>query len=280
MQQLTLHERIDNWAQELSIDGENRVVRNVALAGPLSRNGYRYSEEALQGAVHLYENRPVFLDHANQPQRPLDRSTRDLVGTVINSHFSQGRVRGDIRVLDTESGQTFLKLVEAESPGVGMSHVVLAQRNSENKTVDKIVDVISVDVVINPATTSTFRESTEHRSLPDLSIERIAQLEQHRDELLEQNRILKQKLDEIQIRERVQKQLIESGLPVESISECFHEQLVQAGSEQIRLALIEDRLRLLNETRQSGRVFSHERTPVGRQPLDKEQFLQVLRRSN
>jgi hypothetical protein len=70
-------------------------------------------------------------------------------------------VRGDIRVLDTDSGRTFLALAESDTPGVGMSHVVLAERNADGTIVEKIRDVISVDAVVGPATTRTFRESVE-----------------------------------------------------------------------------------------------------------------------
>ncbi|SFJ68863.1 hypothetical protein [Planctomicrobium piriforme] len=286
MQQLTLRERVDNWAEDFTVDLENRLVKNVALAGQLSRNGYRYADEALAGAAPLYENKPVFLDHAGNRQRPLDRSTRDLVGSIVNAHYGQGRVRGDIRVLDTESGQTFLKLVEAETPGVGMSHVVLAQRTADGKTVDRIVDVVSVDVVINPATTSTFRESmlgesseavvsaTESAETPDLE---VTALLQERDGLLNANHVLRRQLADLLDRDAVRQLIAESGLPPETVSDCFQTQLLRAASSQARRDLIEDRLRLLREGRPSIRAFSHERAAGETSPRDDE-FLRVLRR--
>src|SRR5690606_29164537 len=75
--------------------------------------------------------------------------------------YESGRIRGDIRVLDTDSGRTFLALAESNAPGVGMSHVVLAERSQPDGTVDRIHDVVSVDAVVFPATTRTFRESHE-----------------------------------------------------------------------------------------------------------------------
>lgn len=155
-------ERLSDWrVSGTHVDESLLRVENVVLAGPESRNGYRYAEAALRGAVPLYEGKPVFLDHAINSSKPYERSARDLVGSVRNVRFEGDRVRGDIHVLDTDSGRTFLALAEAGSASVGMSHVVLASRNREKTIVERIEDVISVDAVVFPATTSTFRE--QHR---------------------------------------------------------------------------------------------------------------------
>lgn len=156
-----LRERIADWrTAELEIDRQQRLVRNIALAGLDSRNGYRYAEPALRQAVPLYDGKPVFLDHAVHLLRPQDRSTRDLVGSIIHPRFEQGRVRGDIQTLDTEAGRTFLALAASDTPAVGMSHVVLARRNRDGTLVEQIDEVISVDAVVFPATTANFREQT------------------------------------------------------------------------------------------------------------------------
>jgi hypothetical protein len=158
LQQLT--EQIADWrSTELEVDLTTRVVRNIALTGRKSRNGYEYTPEALRGAISLYEHKPVFLDHAVRSNRPFDRSTRDLVGSIVEPRFEQGRIRGNIKVLDTEAGRTFLALTEADEIPVGMSHVVLARRSADRKQVESIEEVVSVDAVIYPATTASFRES-------------------------------------------------------------------------------------------------------------------------
>jgi hypothetical protein len=157
----TLTEHVADWHTGLRVDRTNRTVHNVALTGVTSRNGYRYTEQALRAAINLYRDKPVFLDHAADKSRPHERSTRDLVGTIVNPRYDSGRVRGDIRVLDTDSGKTFLALSESDAPGVGMSHVVLAQRATPDGDVDRIHDVVSVDAVVFPATTKTFRESLD-----------------------------------------------------------------------------------------------------------------------
>ena len=156
-------ERIQDWrTADVTVDRTLHVVRNVALTASKSKNGYHYSEQALRDAVVLYENKPVFLDHASNLSRPFDRSTRDLVGSIINPRFEKGRIRADIQTLDTESGRTFIALAESDSPAVGMSHVVLAERGRDKSVVERIHDVVSVDAVVFPATASTFRESLQH----------------------------------------------------------------------------------------------------------------------
>ena len=166
-----LHEQISDWHGEQStVDRDQMQVLSIALAGPNSRNGYQYTEESLRDALPLYENRPVFLDHAANASRPHERSTRDLVGSIMNVRFEQGRIRGDIQVLDTESGRTFLALAEKKTQFVGMSHVVLARRSADKTKVEKIEEVISVDAVVFPATTSTFQEQvsdTQSESIPN-----------------------------------------------------------------------------------------------------------------
>lgn len=275
MPQFTLQERIDHWNDEVKIDAENRLVMNVALAGPVSRNGYRYSEAALISAAELYADRPVFLDHAAQRQRPFDRSTRDLVGSIQNPRFIAGRIRGDIRVLDTETGHHFLKLVEAGTPGVGMSHVVVAARSADGTTVDQIREVISVDVVINPATTTTFSESTDDPSL----VEQLAALREECERLRTEVESLRQVCQQFQTRESVRQMLSASGLPPEALTECFERQLIQAESVAVRKQLIEDRASLL-----SGRP--RERTPASslararptQMNESHDEFLRVFRR--
>ncbi|MFQ5732304.1 MAG: hypothetical protein ACE5KM_10160 [Planctomycetaceae bacterium] len=160
LSQLTEH--IRDWrSADVVVDREQRAVRNIALTGLESVNGYRYSERALREALPLYEGKPVFLDHARNLARPFERSTRDLVGTVVNPRFADGRVRGDIQALDTEAGRTFIALSESRSSAVGMSHVVLARRNAANTIVETIEEVVSVDAVVFPATSSTFGEQRD-----------------------------------------------------------------------------------------------------------------------
>jgi hypothetical protein len=155
-------ERWEPWPTEAAeFDGSTQTLRNVVLSGGTSRNGHRYLPSALQAAVPLYDRKPVFLDHATNPLKPFDRSMRDLVGCIRNPRFVDGQIRGDIEILQTEAGQTFLALVQGDAPAMGMSHVVLAERAPGSTWIERIQDVISVDAVAFPATTRSLRESQQ-----------------------------------------------------------------------------------------------------------------------
>jgi hypothetical protein len=163
---LPITEHIADWrGADLKVDFAGRLVTDVVLSGPVSRNGHRYSAEALQQAAPLYDRKPVFLDHAPNLAKPFERSMRDLVGTVLSPRFEGERIRGDIQVLDTEAGRVFLALIESGNPAVGMSHVVLAQRGRDPQIVERIHDVVSVDAVVFPATTQGLRETAEFQDL-------------------------------------------------------------------------------------------------------------------
>lgn len=133
------------------------LVRNVVLLGPQSRNGYRYSPTAMQAAMPLYENRPIFLDHADEQSSPTRRKLRDFAGQVLAPRYEGERLRGDLRLLGPHTDWLF-DLIEAAPQDIGMSHVVLGRRSAEGQVVEHIERVVSVDIVAFPATTQSFQE--------------------------------------------------------------------------------------------------------------------------
>lgn len=294
MKPSTLIEHVADWHSQLQVDRSNRLVQNVALTGATSKNGYHYQEQALRDAVALYEQRPVFLDHAADQSKPQERSTRDLVGSIVNPRYESGRIRGDIRVLDTDSGRTFLALSESDAPGVGMSHVVLAERSGENGSVSRIHDVVSVDAVVFPATTTTFRESQEPSNdkhaqescchnesgttaSPHLE-EQLQQLLIERDELLA-------RLDEVQSQQTLaeQEQMIddlirESGLPAYAVTEAFRRQLFDANESQ-RHDLLQERLTLIEASR-AHPPLSRERSAGTQFASTDDAFIAAIKRQS
>lgn len=157
-----------DWLAEASVDRSEALVRNVALLGPHSRNGYRYTLEAMQQAVPLYEGRPVFVDHGQSqlafssrslpaPSWPT-RSVRDYAGQVRNPRFDNGRIRGDLHLVGPNA-DWLLDLISAGPTDIGMSHVVLARRRRHGEEIEAIEQVLSVDIVAFPATTRSFSEA-------------------------------------------------------------------------------------------------------------------------
>ena len=251
-----LQEHIADWQSASSqVDRESMQVLDVALAGSQSRNGYEYTEEALQQALPLYENRPVFLDHAENASRPHERSTRDLVGSILNVRFEQGRIRGDIQVLDTDSGRTFLALAEKKTEFVGMSHVILARRNAEKTKVEKIEEVISVDAVVYPATTTTFQEQTAEYDFPEnreLLLEselrevkgKLASIRSRYEKLLKKYLNIKKRAKrETQIEQLIQ----QARLPQQAITKQFRELLLEAKNDAACRRLLQERRQLCCE---------------------------------
>lgn len=166
MTQKTSAARLEALRQEsFEILGEavaergQHLVRNVVLLGPQSRNGYRYSASAMQAALPLYENRPIFLDHADENTSPTRRKLRDFAGQVLAPHLEGERLRGDLKLLGPHTEWLF-DLIEASPKDIGMSHVVLGRRSAQGSMVEHIERVVSVDIVAFPATTQSFQEGS------------------------------------------------------------------------------------------------------------------------
>jgi hypothetical protein len=284
----TLTEHVADWHAGRRVDTTHRIVRNVALTGGVSKNGYRYTEQALRRAAGLYENKPVFLDHARDRSRPHERSTRDLVGTIVNPRYEAGRIRGDIRVLDTDSGRTFLAIAEAEAPDVGMSHVVRARRESADGPVDQIDEVVSVDAVVFPATTRTLRESARaagesiadshdrpNEELAELRT-RLQQVLCERDAIAAELQTLRERQQAQQDERQLQQQLAAAGLPAGAVSDLFRDQLRRADDRQ-RAELIAERVALVDAARRQP-PLSLERPRSDAARLSNAMFVAAIRR--
>jgi hypothetical protein len=158
-----LCETAGDFLSEATIERDQHLVRNVALLGPDSRNGYRYTQEVMQQAAPLYDGRPVFIDHPEQPPgvntpgSPLQRKLRDYAGNVVRPRFENNRIRGDLHLIGPNAAW-LLNLIESAPRDIGMSHVVLARRNAAGTEVAHIDKVLSVDIVAFPATTQSFQE--------------------------------------------------------------------------------------------------------------------------
>lgn len=123
-------------------------------AGEAKGHGIFFSETALQEAVTLYTNRPVFIDHAGLNNAP---SVRNLAGTIsepswspshrgITAKLTPAGPAADILLAIRDAARTNAAIMEA----VGFS-TVLNVRLDKSGNVTKVVRVKSVDVVIDPA---------------------------------------------------------------------------------------------------------------------------------
>lgn len=147
---------------DLKVDKAEGVIRGVKILGPASRNGRRYSPEAIRRARGLYEGARVNFDHPPRSQPDRERTVGDRAGWLENVRESAGGLAGDLRLLtsDPRAGKV-LEAAEKRPELFGLSHNaegVTTKQGSET-IVEEITSVRSVDIVSDPATTLSLFES-------------------------------------------------------------------------------------------------------------------------
>lgn len=167
---------LSDFFAEATLDETSGVIKNIALCGLESKNGYGFKLGAWGSESQtksLYEGKPVFIDHVppEKRNRPHERSLRDMAATVVNVRQEGGKPRSDLKLINNESGRLLKSLYESRPPNVGMSHVAAYTYSQDHKTVESVNDVVSVDVVAFPATTNTFQENTQGNHMADPTIE-------------------------------------------------------------------------------------------------------------
>jgi hypothetical protein len=159
----TLQEFFDSRGVAVRVDRQAGVIRGVKILGLHSRNGRSYLPEALAGAVGLYEEAKVNVNHPKgNPGGP--RDYQDRIGVIRNVavrtgeglfadfHFNPKHALAEQLVWDAEHAPE----------NVGFSHNVQAQtrRQGDCLVVEAITKVQGVDLVADPATTRGLFESS------------------------------------------------------------------------------------------------------------------------
>ncbi len=183
-------------------DGAAHDVLATLIRAGESRNGNVYTAEALREAIPLFEGATAFCDHAWPPRPPevgesappyppnlggrqrgvgeayspqgwggggLHRSVRDVVGSYREVRYSEGRVLGVLRLVDSDIARLVEQVVRDRQrglavPNVGLSAdmvVLLAARADGKKVVQRVLKVNSVDVVFDPAAGGGFEQVLE-----------------------------------------------------------------------------------------------------------------------
>jgi hypothetical protein len=146
------------------LNGPAGLLRGVTVLGLSSRNRRRYTPEAVASALALYQGALVNLDHPDRPDTP--RSVRDRFGRLVNVRFEGGRVKADLRYNPEHPFAATLEWFAENDPGaIGLSHNAVGEGKVEGGTfvVRKIVELRSVDLVAEPATTRGLFEATRPR---------------------------------------------------------------------------------------------------------------------
>lgn len=143
------------------VDADAGIIHGVKVLGFYSKNGREYPAETLRRAVPLYENARVNINHPSRPGEP--RDYRDRLGEICRVRFQEGAgLFADLRFNPKhELAQRLVWDAEHAPRNLGLSHNVLAKvrREGGRTVVEEIEQVMSVDVVADPAGTQGLFES-------------------------------------------------------------------------------------------------------------------------
>jgi hypothetical protein len=277
--------------QFVETEGQPRMIKGVALVGGTSRRepeSYKYPVRTMETAVRkgLYEGCRCFINHPTDKE--INDGRRDLMGLagVCRSvRVEEGKIKGDVQVLPDQFGDKFYNIAKLMPEAASCSHIAdgILKREGDNLFVEEIKEVLSVDLVVEGATTQNVFESADHRKgnkmeygeitidelrlkRPDLVKTFVEEGAKGRDDevkkLTESNTELKGKLDEHDVKaaqaERkvaVAKLLEDSKLPKVAKTELFVEQLTAIDGDNFEAQakkLIEDRLSLVGGVKNMG----------------------------
>ncbi len=145
---------------------EAGVMANVVILGQKSRNRRFYTEEAMRGAVSLYEGKAVYISHAGDKVK--HRPAQERYGRLTRVRFDEAskKLRGDLVYLESQQQMTAMvkEDLSRKLNFFGLSHVAdgVWHRDTEGtQIVTKIEKVDTVDLVSDPATVTSLREQAD-----------------------------------------------------------------------------------------------------------------------
>jgi len=161
-------------AQKEQPDLETGIVRGVKILGFESKNGRTYPAPVMRAGVACYEGAKVNFDHptSGNPHEP--RQYKDRFGVIRDARFTEGAgIFGDLHFNPKHGlAPQFAWDVKNNPNSLGFSHnatLRLGAANAKGQTVvEQICSVKHVDLVADPATTSSLFES--ENSMDDMPI--------------------------------------------------------------------------------------------------------------
>lgn len=150
------------------------LIKGVKVIGLTSTNGRRYTVEALRRAVPLYENVVVNVDHncAEAGRRYGDR-----IGRLKNARFNGDGIYADLVYNPAHPEADGLRWwAENDSRAVGLSHQAQVRSNWTQEGIEEVYaisEVVSVDLVANPATTKGLMESIQPKRAGRLTVTKL-----------------------------------------------------------------------------------------------------------
>lgn len=152
------------FSESPKVDRDNKVIRNVKILGKVSRNGYEYSDSALEEAARLYEGVTVNVNHPPRSAPNTERAFQDGIGIIRAPKRQPDGVFGDLHYYESHPhAGLMVERAEREPHSFGLSHNADGRKvNFRGKTiVESVTRVRSVDLVGRPATTKGIFESED-----------------------------------------------------------------------------------------------------------------------
>lgn len=157
---ILLREDITQFGSPEKIDKDQGILYGVKALGLESQNGRRYTKEAIAAAKKFYEGLRVNVDH---PAKPTDqRSAYDRIGWLEGVEIREDGLYANLHLLTShELTPKILEAAEKNSNLFGLSHNALGEGENVDGVfvVGRITEVLSVDLVADPATTHGLFES-------------------------------------------------------------------------------------------------------------------------
>ncbi len=139
----------------VKVDRQAGIIRGCRIIGHESKNGRSYPDGTLRGAIPLYENASVNVNHPKGSATG-PRDYQDRIGRIRGVVADAGGLRGDFHFNPKHAlAEQLMWDAEHAPENVGFSHNVEANvsRRTGKVVVEEIVKVQSVDLVADPATT-------------------------------------------------------------------------------------------------------------------------------
>ena len=147
----------------VKIDREKGIAYGIRILGPDSKNGGHYPAKVSERAKPLYEGAAVNLNHRRSLND--DVPVQDRFGRLRNVETKDSGLSGDLHFNPKhEFAEQFMWACENQPDLYGFSHLanVKWKPNADGtRTAESILKVFSVDLVADPATTSSVRESLQ-----------------------------------------------------------------------------------------------------------------------
>lgn len=140
-------------------DWDKGIVYDVVLLGKTSKNGFKYSDQAIDDALKLMESAGSYIDHSNDPNDNT-RKLRENFGKPVSGYKnSAGELCAKEYHFNTKhAGAEDFKWACMNIPHrIGFSIIADGRGKMQSdgiRLVEKIIKVDSFDVVDQPATTS------------------------------------------------------------------------------------------------------------------------------